>query len=308
MTYTNCEAVELLLNDKSIGRVPVDPIEMAQWTVAYQPGVLKAIAYTGSVRVAEATVRTTGPAAALGLEVHPAFGAGVIPADGHFALPITVFATDDQGHRVPTADVRVDFAIDGPAKILGVGNGDPTCHEPDKASARSLFNGLAQVIVQTTTTPGAFTLTATSPGLRQATLTLPSTPAAPRPSVPAARVRYFVTGWRRSPISTAPPDPNQHIAEHDMNSWERITPGPSATHESGYAIYRATVRPPKVVQSHGGRIVLRNLSGEAEIYLAGKRVDSADEIPLAAADSPVALSLLIQGPGGLTESVEIVPN
>ena len=28
MTYTNCETVELFLNDKWLGRVPVDPIEM----------------------------------------------------------------------------------------------------------------------------------------------------------------------------------------------------------------------------------------------------------------------------------------
>jgi beta-galactosidase len=34
------------------------------------------------------------------------------------------------------------------AVILGVGNGDPSCHEPDKATGRSAFGGLARVIVQ----------------------------------------------------------------------------------------------------------------------------------------------------------------
>ncbi len=32
--------------------------------------------------------------------------------------------------------------------IIGVGNGDPTSHEPEKGNRRSLFNGLAQVILQ----------------------------------------------------------------------------------------------------------------------------------------------------------------
>ena len=49
---------------------------------------------------------------------------------------------------MPTANLPVEFEISGPGAIIGVGNGDPTSHEPDKGSKRSLFNGLAQVIVQ----------------------------------------------------------------------------------------------------------------------------------------------------------------
>src|SRR5439155_7562456 len=106
-----------------------------------------------------------------------------------------------------------------PGRILGVGNGDPNCHEPDKASARSLFRGLAQAIVQTTTTAGEIRLTATAAGLRPAMLTLQSTPIAHPPSVPPAAVRWFITDWRLSPITTVRPDPNQTIADQDMNSW-----------------------------------------------------------------------------------------
>ncbi len=60
----------------------------------------------------------------------------------------------------------------GPAKILGVGNGDPSSHEPDKASSRSVFNGLAQVLVQSASEPGPIALTATSPGLESASVPL----------------------------------------------------------------------------------------------------------------------------------------
>ena len=37
---------------------------------------------------------------------------------------------------VPTANDHVTFSITGPAKLIGVGNGDPTCHERDKGSCR----------------------------------------------------------------------------------------------------------------------------------------------------------------------------
>jgi len=34
--------------------------------------------------------------------------------------------------------------------IIGVGNGNPTCHEPNHASWRSAYHGLARAIVQVT--------------------------------------------------------------------------------------------------------------------------------------------------------------
>ena len=112
---------------------------------------------------------------ALGLEIHPSLDASTIRADGQFAIPITVFAVDSQKRRVPTANDLVTFAISGPARIIGVGNGDPACHEPDKASSRSLFNGLAQVIVQTTQCAGEIILTASASVLNDARLSINST-------------------------------------------------------------------------------------------------------------------------------------
>jgi beta-galactosidase len=58
--------------------------------------------------------------------------------------------------------------------MIGVGNGDPSCHEPDKADSRSAFNGLAQAIVQTTATGGEIRLSAESPGLKATSITLTS--------------------------------------------------------------------------------------------------------------------------------------
>ena len=46
-----------------------------------------------------------------------------------------------------------------------MGNGNPSSHEADKASnQRAVFNGLAEVIVQSTSQPGSIVLTATSSG------------------------------------------------------------------------------------------------------------------------------------------------
>src|SRR5439155_23917989 len=101
-----------------------------------------------------------------------------------------------------------------------------------------------------------------------------------------------------------------------MNTWERIEPGASQTQERGYAIYRATLRPPKVVQSRGGEIVFHALAGAAEIYLDGELRASANEggkitIALPAGVTTVTISVLIlatAAPTGLIGLVEIVPN
>jgi beta-galactosidase len=43
----------------------------------------------------------------------------------------TVAALDAQGRAVPVAQNKINFAIEGAGRIIGVGNGDPSCHEQD---------------------------------------------------------------------------------------------------------------------------------------------------------------------------------
>ncbi|HEY5552688.1 MAG TPA: hypothetical protein VIK52_12415, partial [Opitutaceae bacterium] len=56
--------------------------------------------------------------------------------------------------------------------------------QPAAPAARSLFNGLAQVVVQAPREPGEIRLTATAAGLAPAESTVTAQPATPRPSVP----------------------------------------------------------------------------------------------------------------------------
>ena len=67
---------------------------------------------------------------------------------------LTVEALDQQGRPIPAADYPIHFKVTGDGALIGVGNGDPNCQESDKEPMRSLFNGLAQVIVQANRTPG----------------------------------------------------------------------------------------------------------------------------------------------------------
>ncbi len=124
---SNCEEVELFLNGASMGRQKMKKNSELKWKVKYAPGVLSAKGYNGGKLTAEARVETTGEPAAVRLTPDRA----TINADGEDVSVITVAVTDAQGRVAPVASNLVEFAIEGPGKIIGVGNGDPSCHEPD---------------------------------------------------------------------------------------------------------------------------------------------------------------------------------
>jgi beta-galactosidase len=95
---------------------------------------------------------------------------------------VSVSVVDEAGRPVLTADNLVRFELSGSGKILGVGNGDPSSHESEIAPHRSLFNGLALVLVQSTSKAGEIRLVARGEGLTGAVLRLKTVPAGVRPS------------------------------------------------------------------------------------------------------------------------------
>lgn len=165
--HSNCDEVELFLNDVSLGRKKVTPLHHLEWNVPYAPGRLVARGIRRGTTI-DAVRETTGSPAAIRLIADRAS----LTADSADLAVITVEVIDSDGRVVPTADNRVSFTLTGPATLIGVGNGDPSSHEPDKATFRSAFNGLAQALVQATRVKGQVVLQAESPGLQPATLTL----------------------------------------------------------------------------------------------------------------------------------------
>jgi len=124
---SNCEEVELFLNGQSLGRQPMKRNSKLSWQVKYAPGTLSAKGYNGGQLVAEQKVETTGAAAAVQLTPDRS----AINADGADVSVVTVAIADAQGRVVPTAGNKISFTLEGAGKIIGVGNGDPSCHEPD---------------------------------------------------------------------------------------------------------------------------------------------------------------------------------
>ena len=275
MALTNADSVELSLNGQVISEQPVDKYKMVSWEVLYAPGKLEAVAKKDGKEVARASVETTGPATGLKVIADRAAAAG----DGWDALPVTIEAVDSEGRVVPTADPSVTFEIGGPGKIIGLGNGDPTCHEPEKGDVHSLFNGYGQVIVQTNANgSGSLTLTAHADGLAsgEASIQVNATPEPP--FVPGLTSLFSLPRWNMSPVVSFAPDPNLVVAENDVNSWTPVQTGHLQTFSGGtFAMYRVKFQPFGGIQQDGGTLIFHQLRGKAEVWLDGKHLGTKSD-------------------------------
>ncbi|MEO8859790.1 MAG: beta-galactosidase GalA [Ginsengibacter sp.] len=162
--YSNADNIELFLNDKSLGKKDMPRNGHLQWNVNYEPGKLSAVGFKKGKKIT-ASVETTGEPAEVVITPYKT----TMIADGEDATVINVSVVDKQGREVPDADNLISFSVTGRAKIIGVGNGDPSSHEADKCMdgnwQRKLFNGKCQVILQSGSSASSIKFEATSPGL-----------------------------------------------------------------------------------------------------------------------------------------------
>jgi beta-galactosidase len=186
VAFTNQPRIELFLNGRSLGKRSVEANGHVTWTVPYEPGQVEARTYNPTSSSLTQLVETTGEPTQLELSLdYDGMG-----ADGRRIVVVTVEASDSQGRRVPDAGTLVGFSVLGPARILGVGNGDPSSLEPDQFPLssslkpgqddddapcwqRRLFSGKCQLILEASASCAEpVLLHATDPSLAPATLTL----------------------------------------------------------------------------------------------------------------------------------------
>ncbi len=168
---SNADEVELFLNEKSLGKKTMERNSHLQWDVLYEPGTLEAIAYKKGKKIT-AKIETTGQATTVVLTPDKT----ILMADGKDATVVNISITDEKGREVPTANNPIAFTISENAKIIGVGNGDPSSHEADTYKEgnwhRSAFNGKCQVIIQAGKNVGDIKLEAKSNGLKSGAVLL----------------------------------------------------------------------------------------------------------------------------------------
>jgi beta-galactosidase len=173
--YSNCDEVELTVNGKRLGRQQMPRNGHLKWKATYQPGRVVATGYKNGKRLLTETIETTKPAAKIVLKADRQ----AIAADGRDVSVVTVEVQDAKGRIVPDVCPLLTFSLQGDGRILGAGNGDPSflgedhprdmgCHQFSIPG----FNGLAQVLIQSSQTPGVVYLSCSASQLKSGSLNI----------------------------------------------------------------------------------------------------------------------------------------
>jgi len=175
--YSNCQEVALWVNGKNMGRQTMPEDGHLSWKAVYKPGSIRAVGYNNGRKVAEETVYTVTEPVRISLSANR----NTISADGRDLTVVTVRMLDKKGRFVPFACNDITFSVDGPGRILGVGNGDPAFNDAErpedgqeKAFHVRTFNGLAQILIQSTGESGVILLDCGSDGMEDALLKITS--------------------------------------------------------------------------------------------------------------------------------------
>jgi beta-galactosidase len=272
MALSNADIVKLYLNGKLIQETKNDMYEMITWNVPYKPGKLEARGFKNGKQVSTFIVETTTDP----VKIELIADRNTIVNDGWDAVPVTVRVLDAKGRPVQTSNAPIDFEITGDGKIIGVGNGDANSHESDKESKRSLYNGLAQVIVQSNTNgKKAINLIAKSGNFKLASIVIAIKDTTPIATVANANPYVELRSWKVWGGNDAKPDNATIITDYNKVKWPNYRPGQLHNMEQGnYAIFATSFKPLLTHQKNGATLFFKSLTGKAEIWLDGKLIHS----------------------------------
>ena len=168
--FSNCEEVELFLNDRYLGRKKMTdfPNRTISWDLPFEKGTLKAVARNSGKPVADHELKTTGSTA----KIFALCNEKSLKADNTDLAYIFVTLCDEAGNTVYSADNEVTCEIDGPVRLLGLEDSNPSNTENYKDSKQHAFHGKLLIYLQSLGETGNVKITLSSPGLETCNIEL----------------------------------------------------------------------------------------------------------------------------------------
>jgi hypothetical protein len=167
--YSNCEEIELFLNEKSLGKKKLSDFEdhIYKWGVPFAEGKLTAKGLKNGKKFNQTitTARTTE-------KIKLSADISEIKANNYDVAHIIVELTDANGNIVMTDDREITYEIEGPVEYLGVDNGWKKSIQKFQSNINTTHNGKTLLIVQAKDKKGTAIITAKSKGLAVSTLTI----------------------------------------------------------------------------------------------------------------------------------------
>ena len=167
--YSNCDEIELFLNNKSLGLKKLINFEdhIYKWGVPFSEGNLVAIGKKDGKEIKTELI-TARKATQIKLSTKET----TIKANNYDVAHIIVQLTDENGNPAKTDDREITFEVKGNAKLLGIDNGWKNSVQKFQTNTNTTHNGRTLLIIQAKDKKGTAKITAKSKGLAAATLTI----------------------------------------------------------------------------------------------------------------------------------------
>lgn len=168
--FTNCEEVELFLNDKSLGIKKMAGFKnrTITWEVSFETGTLRAIARTSGKELASFGLKTTGSPVRIVAKSDVKSLKGDKQDMGH----LWVTLCDESGNTVYSAENEITCEVKGPVRILGMEDSNPRNIEDYKDNRQKTYHGKLLIYVQSLDKAGKAVISLSSPGLQGTTVEL----------------------------------------------------------------------------------------------------------------------------------------
>ncbi len=275
---TNQCATELFLNGISLGKKTPDTTKykhnnITEWQVDFVPGELKLVAYDKNGDPAAEDIAVTPQRAA---RIVCGQSRREIYADGKDAVIINVHVTDENGNIIPDADNMIQFEYTSALKLLGVGNGDPNCHESDHDPRRSLFAGYAQAIFTLNDPKAEARVEVKSEGLEPCSVVFDVCECESDEYIYASH-NDKITAFTVNKPTDVKPDGSKEIPDNDMNSFESVNVGQAFVpgFKSGYVMYRVKFNVPASQKSEKKYFWFEGIRGEEiGFFIDGRLVET----------------------------------
>ncbi len=262
--FSNAEEVELVLNGRSLGRREPGDAWKVVFETPYQPGELVARGFVAGVLAAEDRISTADAPVRIRLTAEP-----VRPGE---RLAVVAECVDAAGRRHPMGSHWVKFSAKN-GRILCADNADPYFHRGSSDDETMFYHGRARAMVELPARGGEVTVTADSPTLAGAALSVTVEPD-PRPKVPDSENPcindWFVSRvWHEKPdIRSYTPD-NQYIrGQKYFEPWRMKASDNPFYFRSGYVVYCTEPDIPAVTPGKVPAVVFEEIAAGAEVLIS----------------------------------------
>jgi beta-galactosidase len=168
--FSNCDEVELFLNDVSQGVKPrpADNASPRGWSFTFHTGVLKTVGKNNGKIVATQVLKTAGAPAKIILSTEKK----TVGNTWDDVCYITATIVDENNVECLNADNQIEFNVTGAGVLAGADNGDLTATESFLSNKRFSYKGRCIAIVKANAATGKINIVASTSNLKPANLVI----------------------------------------------------------------------------------------------------------------------------------------